>query len=188
MANRWQFYGSYTLAKSTGYGSTERDTEALFGPSDPFNPAADNGITEMDERHQFKSYFVLALPHDVTVASTWSAGSGLAFPVYSETDTNGDGVTNDGLHPDRPVLDGQLLPRFPYHQPAWFMWDFRAAKAMTLAAGVRMQFMLDVVNLLNTDNTYPDPRTQAILGSPNFRVHNRTLGPRFAQVGVRVDF
>jgi hypothetical protein len=188
MANRWQFYASYTLAKSTGTGSTERDTEALFGPSDPFNPGADAGINELDERHQFKSYLVLALPREITLASTWSAGSGLAFPVYSATDLNGDGVTNEGLHPDRPVVDGQLLPRFPYHQPAWFTWDFRAAKEVTLATGLRMQLVLDLFNLLNASNTYPDPRTQAILGSPNFRVHNRTLGPRLAQLGVRIDF
>lgn len=188
MANRWQFYASYTLAKSTGNGSTERDTEALFGPSDPFNPDADAGINELDERHQFKSYLVLALPGEITLASTWSAGSGLAFPVYSPTDLNGDGVVNDGLHPDRPVIDGRLLPRFPYHQPAWAMWDFRAMKGVTLARRTRLQFILDVFNLLNTGNTYADPRTQAILGSPNFRSHNRTLGPRLAQLGLRLDF
>ena len=108
--------------------------------------------------------------------------------MYSSTDVNGDGVANDGLHPDRPVADGQLLPRFPDHQPAWAIWDFRVAKSVTLAAATRLQFMLDVFNLLNTDNTYADPRTQAILGSPNFRLHNRTLGPRLAQLGVRVDF
>jgi hypothetical protein len=188
MSNRWQFYGNYSLAKSTGNGSTERDTEALFGPSDPFNPGVDDGINELDERHQVKSYLVVALPRGLTLASTWSAGSGLAFPVYSATDLNGDGVTNDGLHPDRPAVDGQLLPRFPFHQPAWFMWDFRAAKAVTLAGQARMQFVFDVFNLFNSDNTYADPRTQAILGSPNFRVHNRTLGPRLAQLGVRFDF
>ena len=131
---------------------------------------------------------MLALPRDITLASTWSAGSGLAFPVYSSTDVNGDGVTNDGLHPDRPVVDGQLMPRFPYHQPAWFTWDFRAAKGLTLASRTRLQLILDVFNLLNTDNTYPDPRTQAIVGSPNFRVANRTLGPRLAQLGVRLEF
>jgi hypothetical protein len=188
MSNRWQFYANYTLAKSTGNGSTERDTEALFGPSDPFNPGADEGINELDERHAVKSYLVLALPGDFTVASTWSAGSGVAFPVYSSTDVNGDGVTNEGLHPDRPTVDGQLLPRFPSHQPAWFLWDFRAAKAVTLAGRPRMQLVLDVFNLLNTDNTYADPRTQAILGSPNFRVRNRTLGQRLAQLGIRFDF
>lgn len=188
LANRWQFYGSYTLARNTGNGSTERDTEALFGPSDPFDPGADSGINEMDERHQVRSYLVLALPRDVTLASTWSAGSGLAFPVYSPTDLNGDGVTNDGLHPDRPVVGGELLPRFPYHQPAWATWDVRAAKAVRLARGVHLQFMIDVFNLLNAGNTYADARTQAILGSPNFRVRNRTLGPRFAQLGVRMEF
>ncbi len=76
MSNRWQFYGSYTLAKSMGNGSTERDTEAAFGPSDPFNPGADFGINELDERHQVKSYLVLALPRDITLASTWSGGLG----------------------------------------------------------------------------------------------------------------
>jgi len=188
LTKRWQFYANYTLAKSMGNGSTERDTEPEFGPSDPFNLNADYGINELDERHQVKSYLVLTLPRDVTLASTWSAGSGLAFPVYSATDLNGDGVTNDGFHPDRPVVNGQLLPRFPYHQPAWATWDFRAAKGTTLSPSVRLQFILDVFNLLNADNTYADPRTQAILSSPNFRVRNRTLGPRLAQLGIRLDF
>ncbi len=188
LTKHWQFYANYTLAKSMGNGSTERDTEAKFGPSDPFNLDADDGINELDERHELKSYVVLTLPRDVTLASTWSAGSGLAFPVYSATDLNGDAVTNDGLHPDRPVVNGQLLPRFPFHQPAWATWDFRAAKGATLATGVRVQFVLDVFNLVNADNTYADPRTQAILGSPNFRVRNRTLGPRLAQLGIRLDF
>jgi hypothetical protein len=188
MANRWQFYASYTLAKSTGDGSTERDTEASFGPSDPFNPGADFGITELDERHQLKSYLVLALSRDITLASTWSAGSGLAFPVYSPVDLNGDGVTNDGLHPDRPVVAGETLTRFPYHQPGWFMWDFRVAKGVTLGTQARAHFMVEIFNLLNAGNTYADPRTQSILGSPNFRVPNRTLGPRLAQIGIRFDF
>jgi hypothetical protein len=188
MGHRWQFNGSYTLAKSLGDGSTERDTEALFGPSDPFQPGVDYGINELDERHQLKSYLVLVLPRDVTLASTWSAGSGLAFPVYSPADLNGDGVTNDGLHPDRPVVDGRLLPRFPSHQPGWFMWDFRAAKGVTVANRARMQFVLEIFNLLNAGNTYADQRTQSILGSPNFQVRNRTLGPRLAQLGMRIDF
>ncbi len=186
--NRWQFYVNYTLAKSMGNGSTERDTEAAFGPSDPFNLETDYGINELDQRHQLKSYLVAALPGAFTLTSTWSVGSGLAFPVYSATDLNGDGVVNDGLQPDRPVVDGHLLPRFPYHQPAWATWDARAAKAVTLGAGARLQVFVEVFNLLNAGNTYADPRTQAILGSPNFRVRNRTLGPRLTQLGLRIDF
>ncbi|MBI4265677.1 MAG: TonB-dependent receptor [Acidobacteria bacterium] len=184
----WQFYASYTLAKSEGNGSTERDTEALLGPSDPFNLDADYGINELDERHQLKAYLAVMLPHDVSLAATWSAGSGLAFPVYSPVDVNGDGVTNNGLHPDRPAVDGRLLPRFPYHQPAYVTWDLRVAKGVGLARGGRAQVMLEVFNLLDAANTYADPRTQAILGRPNFRVNNQTLGPRLAQLGVRWEF
>ena len=127
------------------------------------------------------------LPYDIALASTWSAGSGLAFPVYSPTDVNGDGMTNTGLHPDRPVVDGRLLPRFPYHQPGFFTWDFGPRRGSASEAG-RAQLILEVFNLLKNDNTYADPRTQAILGSPNFRVNNQTLGPRLAQLGVRFDF
>ncbi|MFN7918150.1 MAG: TonB-dependent receptor [Vicinamibacterales bacterium] len=188
LKNAVQFYVNYTLAKSLGNGSTERDTEAVFGPANPFDIEADYGINELDQRHQLKSYVVAQLPGDVTLASTWSAGSGLAFPVYSATDINGDGVVNDGLQPDRPVVDGQLLPRFPYHQPAWFTWDARAAKGLSLGARGRLQLFVEVFNVLNSGNTYADARTQAILGSPNFRVPNRTLGARLAQLGVRIDF
>ncbi|MGE4054103.1 MAG: carboxypeptidase regulatory-like domain-containing protein [Vicinamibacterales bacterium] len=188
LRNGWQFYASYTLARSMGNGSTERDTEALLGPSDPFNPGSDYGTNELDERHQLKSYVTVMLPHRITFASTWSAGSGLAFPVYSATDVNGDGVTNDGLHPDRPVVDGRLLPRFPFHQPAYFVWDFRVSKGISLGSSGNAQLMLEVFNLLNNANIYADPRTQAILGTPNFRVNNQTLGPRLAQLGLRFDF
>ena len=48
--------------------------------------------------------------------------------------------------------------------------------------------MVEVFNLLANANKYADPRTQAIFGSPNFRVNNQTLGPRLAQLGVRFDF
>jgi hypothetical protein len=188
MRNRWQFSASYTLAKSLGNGSTERDTEAPFGPSDPFNLDADYGINEIDERHQLRSYLVVTLPGAATVASTWTAGSGLAFPAYSAVDLNGDRALNDGLNPDRPLVDGRPLARFPYHQPAYVTWDLRVAKGLRVPGTGRAQVILEVFNLLNGANRYADPRTQAILGSPNFRVNNRTLGPRLAQLGVRFDF
>jgi hypothetical protein len=187
LGDGWEFYVNYTLAKSIGNGSTERDTEALFGPSDPFNLEADYGINELDQRHQVKAYLTLILPHDVGIASTWSTGSGLAFPVYSAVDLNGDGVTNSGLHPDRPIVDGRPLPRFPYHQPPFFTADLRVTKGIGAGFG-QAQIAFELFNAFNNDNTYADPRTQAIFGSPNFRVNNRTRGPRLAQLGLRIEF
>ncbi len=191
MRQHWQAYASYTLSKSEGNASTERDTESLYGPTDPFNLDADYGLNELDERHQARGYVVVALPGQVTVASTLSAGSGLAFPVYGAVDVNGDRVTNDGLNPDRPIVNGALLARFPEHQPAWLTVDLRVAKGIPLGTGAaagRAQLILEVFNVLNRANLFADPRTQAVLGSPNFRVNNRTLGPRLAQLGLRLDF
>jgi hypothetical protein len=188
LSQSWQFDASYTLSRSKGNASTERDTEALMGPSDPFNLDLDYGINELDQRHTFKAYLHAALPARVTFGSIWTAGSGLAFPVYSPVDINGDGVTNGGLNPDRPVVDARLLPRFPFHQPSWFMSDFRAAKGFGLPGGASYQVVVEVFNLLGTKNTFSDPRTNAIFGQPNFRERNRTLGPRIVQLGMRVDF
>jgi hypothetical protein len=188
LSGGWQLYASYTLSSNKGNASTERDTEALFGPSDPFNLDLDYGYNEMDVRHQFKSYALATLPWQVFVASTWTATSGLAFPVYSAVDVNGDAVRNSGFNPDRPVVDGQLLPRFPSHQSATFNWDLRVSKGFRLRDRATYQFLVEIFNLLNTANVFPDPRTNAVLGTPNFRVPNRTLGPRIAQLGMRIDF
>lgn len=188
LAQGWQFYASYTLSSSKGNASTERDTEALFGPSDPFNLDLDYGRNELDVRHGFKSYVSAALPWGISLASTWTATSGLAFPVYSALDLNGDNVRNGGFNPDRPVVDGRLLPRFPFHQPATFMWDFRAARHLRFGARAEYHLIIEVFNLLNTDNLFSDPRTNAVLGAANFRRLNRTVGPRIAQIGARVEF
>jgi hypothetical protein len=58
---------------------------------------------------------------------------------------------------------------------------------VNLAIG-HAQLIAEVFNVFNAANKYADPRTQAIFGSPNFRVNNQTLGPRLAQLGIRFDF
>ena len=80
------------------------------------------------------------------------------------------------------------MSRFPFHQPSWFMWDFRAAKGFGLPGGTSYQVIAEVFNLLGSKNTFSDPRTNAILGQANFGAQNRTLGPRIVQLGIRVDF
>jgi len=184
----WQFYANYTLAKSTGNGSPERDTEASFGPTDPFNLDMDYGINELDLRHSFKSYLQAELPHEFYIGSTWTATTGLAFAVYNPVDVNGDRATSSGLNSDRPTVGGQLLERFPFHQPGKFLWDLRVGKGFKLGEASTIQPMMEVFNVLNTGNTFADPITNAVFGTPNFRVRNRTLGPRIIQFGLRLDF
>lgn len=186
--HNWQAYASYTLARSKGNESPERDTEAAFGPSDPFNLERDYGTNELDLRHSFKAYLQAALPYRFFFGSTWTAASGLAFAVYNPTDTNGDRATSSGLNPDRPVVNGQLLERFPFHQPGRFVWDLRFGRGFQLGEERRLQPMVEVFNVLNTKNTFADPVTNAIYGTPNFRAKNRTLGPRILQLGIRYDF
>lgn len=188
LSQGWQLDASYTLSQSKGNASTERDTEALMGPSDPFDLDRDYEINELDQRHMVKAYLHATLPAKVTFGSIWVTSSGLAFPVYSAVDINGDGVTNSGLNPDRPAVDGRLLPRFPFHQPSWSMWDLRVTKGIGLPRRAAYQVIVEVFNLLGSKNRFSDPRTNAIWGQANFREQNRTLGPRIVQLGMRADF
>jgi hypothetical protein len=166
MGETVRFDGTYTLASSKGNGSTERDTEAGFGPSDPFDLRADYGINELDVRHAFTSQLVVRLPLDLTLGSIWMANSGVAFPAYAAADINGDGVQNNGMHPDRPVVDGQLLPRFPFRQPPVFTWDLRLARTFSFTGGT-WQAVVDVFNVLDT---------ATLLGCPH------QCGPRLSQL------
>ncbi|MEE8162027.1 MAG: hypothetical protein V3T61_10370, partial [Acidobacteriota bacterium] len=187
-SRNFQFFANYTLSENDGNASTERSTEAAFGPSDPFNLDADYGPNELDVRHAFKSGFLFDLPYGMSVSSTIISDSGIAYPVYNADDVNGDTVTNSGFHPDRPVVNGQLLERFPFHQPSNFVWDLRYTLGFAVSDEARARFLVEVFNLLNNDNTFADTDQGAIFGSENFRENNRTLGPLLVQVGFRFDF
>jgi len=82
--------GVMMVKGSAGLGSTERDTEASFGPSDPSNLEADYGITELDERHQFKSYVVFSLPRDITCRSGPGVRISHATAAATHVDSHGD--------------------------------------------------------------------------------------------------
>ena len=187
-SDRYQFFINYTFSDNKGNGSTERDTETSYGPSDPFNLELDYGTNELDLTHAVKSGFIFDLPGGVSLSSTIVANSGLAYPVFSSTDLNGDRISNAGRHPDRPVSGNELLPRFPFHQPSNFTWDFRFAKRFSFSDSASASFIAEVFNLFNNENTFADAGQGAVLGSANFRVNNRTLGPRLAQLGLRLDF
>jgi Carboxypeptidase regulatory-like domain/TonB dependent receptor len=160
-SNRYQLFGSYTWSRNYSNDSSERDTDTFFGTQDPFNINIDYGRNGLDITHQVKSGVVVELPWGVNWSSNFIYHSGLAYPAYSSTDLNGDGVVNQFSFNDRPLLQQggklSLLTRYPARQPDFFTWDMRVTKDIKLSERYQVRLSADVYNLTNRDNLYSNP-------------------------------
>jgi len=167
-ANHFQFFANYTWSRNYSNDSSERDTDTFFGAQDPFNINIDYGRNGLDITHQFKSGIVVDLPYQFTISSNFIAHSGLAYPAYSTSDINGDGVVNQFSNNDRPVVQlgsGSpfLLTRYPGRQPDFFTWDMRIAKEIKLGERYQFRFSADLYNLTNRGNLYSNPDNSAFV-------------------------
>jgi hypothetical protein len=210
-----QFGVNYLWSKNEDNVSNDRDTDAYFSPSDPFNLDADFGRGQLDITHQFTSYAVFDLPHGFQFATTTRARSGTAFPVFSgfcggDSDFNGDGACSGvgAYNPDRPASGSTLLPRYSERQPSFFTWDVRVGKEFRLGEKHRIRATFEVFNLVNRDNFFSDPisggsSSNAIpffdgdgitngvfvpAANATFKQLDRTDSPINAQIGIKYTF
>ena len=170
-AQHYQFFANYTWSRNFSNASSERDTETFFGPQDPFNLNVDYGRSGLDITHSFKSGIVADLPWGFTWSTNIIAHSGIAYPAYLNTDTNGDGVINQFSFNDRPVVQsgsglGYLLPDYPGRQPNFFNWDMRISKDLKINERYSVRFAADFFNVTNAGNLYSDPDTTGFV-APN---------------------
>ncbi len=167
-SKRYQFFANYTWSQNRDNASSERDTDSLFGPQDPFNIELDYGRSGLDITHQFKSAFVIQVPYGFTLSTSAIAHSGLAYPAYDTVDVNGDGVSNQGFGNDRPTVgtgpSAFLLPRYPARQPSFFALDFRVNKEFKFAERYRVELLAEFFNLFNRDNLFSNPNISALVG------------------------
>jgi hypothetical protein len=158
-ADGYQFFVNYSWSENKDNASSERDTDSFFGPQDPRNIDIDFGRNALDIPNQLKISGTKELPKGFMVSGLMIARDGIPFPAYSDTDTNGDGVANNGFNNDRPVVNGQyLLGRYPARQPSFFQVDMRLSKAFDLPNERSVELILDVFNILDTENKYSNPQ------------------------------
>ena len=172
----------YTRSWNYSFDDVERGFTGL-AYADVNNIRSEYNYSNIDEPHQFRGTVNYLLPLGFEFNSTMKFTAGRPFTARAgTTDLNGDGQTND-----RPIVDGVMFKRNSFRNSGFRDVALRVQKNVTVPSGV-LSVSLEVFNLLKNANEYADPRTQAILSSPNFRVNNQTLGPRLAQLGVRLDF
>ncbi len=164
-SHRTQFQVNYTLSYNDDNASADRDTDAFFAPSDPFNfLELDMGRSQLDIRHQFRAFSYFLLPGDIELSNIFTARSGRAFPAYRgfcafPTSGYQDGLqcSNFFLSSIRPGLDdgSGVLPRFPFRNSNFFQWDLRVGREFPLGPeGVGLRVTFEVFNLLDTDNSF----------------------------------
>jgi hypothetical protein len=169
-SNHFQVFANYIWSENKDNGASERDTDTYFGQQDPFNINLDYGRNGLDIKHQFKAAGVYELPKGFAVSSSFIAHTGVPYPLYIDTDVNGDGVANSGYshNNDRPTLtlgNGKtvLLDRYPFNQPGFAEWDARLQKDFALGERYRVQLSGDFYNLTNRANVYSNPDTSATI-------------------------
>jgi hypothetical protein len=169
-SNHFQLFANYIWSQNKDNGASERDTDTYFGQQDPLNISLDYGRNGLDIKHQFKLGGVYELPLGFAASATVIAHTGVPFPLYVNTDINGDGVANSGFshNNDRPSLmlpNGHaiLVGRYPYNQPGFAELDARIQKDFKLSDRYHVLLSGDFYNLTNRSNVYSNPDTNATL-------------------------
>ncbi|MCI0403936.1 MAG: carboxypeptidase regulatory-like domain-containing protein [Acidobacteria bacterium] len=179
-SNRYQFNVNYTWSKNDDNATTDRDTDAFFPPSDPFNLDLDYGRSQLDISHQFRAFAYFLLPAKVEFSTIFNARSGRAFPVYrgfcagpdplnpfpNANYTDGFQCANFFLDQIRPAATGGgVVERFPFRNAGFFNWDVRFGRAWALGSErVKLRTTLELFNLTNRDNSFSNTTGFSING------------------------
>lgn len=164
-AKNYQFQVNYTLSFNRDNATTDRDTDAFFGPSDPFNLELDYGTSQLDIRNQFRAFASFTLPAKIELSTIFNARTGRAFPVYggfcvppfpNAEFTDGFQCANFFLSQIRPAATaGGVVERFPFRNHGFFNWDVRVGRTFNLGSErVRLRPSLEIFNLTNRNNAF----------------------------------
>lgn len=207
-AGRTQFLASYVLSKAEDVSS---DFQTSFIPQnngqgrDPnnrkglpvgFDPRAERGPSQQDQRHRFVFSGWYEAPAGIQLSGIMNIGSGVPFNIVAGTDLNGDG--DGGNFPsDRarrtPGDPVSALSRNSGRLPAEASVDVRVSRRFRLGGRVAVEPIVEVFNLFNRA-TFTDINNVIGVGAfpsaplPTYGQFLRAAPPRQAQVAARVLF
>jgi hypothetical protein len=158
---RSQLTINYTLAKS-------RDDGSRFDPFqptpvlDPSHSQLDAAFSDFDIRHSLNVSAVFNLPKGFKANPILLARSGAPYNPIIGFDTQNDGLDFN----DRAIVNGRVLPRNIFRQPALATLDWRLVKDFTLKGeGHHLDLFLDVFNLTGVSNLNFGPSGLSLFGS-----------------------
>jgi hypothetical protein len=162
VSHNYQFGANYTVSKNDDNATSDRDTDAFLPPSDPFNFLnLDYGRSQLDIRHQFSTYAYILLPFKIEFGTFISARSGRAYPAYGGFCPGASNGYQDGfqcatffISAVRPVVNGALLPRYPFRNSGFAQWDVRLGREFPVYERLHLRFTAEAFNLTNRNNAF----------------------------------
>ncbi|MGZ9046279.1 MAG: outer membrane beta-barrel protein [Telluria sp.] len=188
--DNWQAAASYTYNEAKG--NTNSDSNADFqGDWVALDPRAPNayGPQPGNIKHQVKSYGSYFFNNGLEVSGVFNWNSGV---LYSRTQLISgrnlpmmdDAYTNGG------VVDTWITPGSVGSQtgPAFYTLDVRLKYAYKFGAGHKVEFFLDMFNLLDKQSPTSEMPLVAGNGTYKFGQANDWVEPRRMYVGARYSF
>lgn len=207
-AGRTQFVASYVLSKAEDVSSDfqssflpqnngqGRDLNDRNGLPVGFDPQAERGPSQQDQRHRFVFSGWYEAPAGIQLSGIVNIGSGVPFSILAGTDLNGDG--DGGNFPsDRarqtPGAPASALSRNSGRLPTEASVDVRVSRRFSLGGNVSVEPIFEVFNLSNRANFTDINNVFGVGAYPNAPLSTygrflRAAPPRQAQLAARILF
>ena len=194
MAQHVQMQTNYAWALNMDDDSNEhlfRRETAL----NPFDLAAEWSYAKNDVRHNLNFNALAELPGGFMTGAILFARTGTPYTPIIGFDTQND--AND--ENDRAIVDGQVVGRNMFRQPAFFDLDLRLMKGFRFGAAREIELIAEMFNVTRARNLSFGPDGVSPSGTPAQPVATAGLplfapstarfgGPRQVQLGLRLVF
>jgi hypothetical protein len=197
-ANKFQLNAHYTLSKAQAwFGQTGDFGNVAQNQFNKFDPLADFGPTDADERHRFVVSGIFDLKWGFQVAPIFQMASSRPWSVFPDCvcDTNKDGVVLE----DRQSRDGNdqhHLPPNTMRGDSFSQLNVRVSKFFQWGERYKLGLFFEAFNVFNTANFGRE--FQNVTGEPDFGKPINFFGatgfseplgiPFQAQLGARFSF
>jgi hypothetical protein len=161
----------------------------------PFDLGSEWAYSKNDVRHNVNLNALADLPGGFMAGAIMFARTGMPYTPIIGFDTQND--ANDDN--DRAIIDGHVVGRNSFRQPAFFDLDVRVMKALRFGNGNSLELIAEAFNVTRASNLNFGPDAVAVYGSPTQPANAagkplfapstaRFGGPRQLQFGVRMVF
>ena len=197
-SNKYQLNAHYTLSRGVAwFGQTGDFGNVAQNQFFKFDPAADFGPTDADERHRFVISGIFDLPYGFQVAPIFQMASPRNWSVFPSCvcDINKDGVTLE----NREAVAGNdqhSLPPNSMKGDSFSQLNLRVSKFFNFGEQRKLGLFFEAFNVFNTGNFGRE--FQNVTGEPDFGKPINFFGatgfseplgiPFQAQVGARFTF
>jgi hypothetical protein len=198
-SNKFQLNAHYTLAKAVAwFGQTGDFGNQPQNVFNKFDPDANFGPTDADERHRFVLSGIFDLPWGFQVAPVFQMASARPYSIFPNCGITCD-INRDGVAADRETRDGNdqnNLPPNTARGDKFSQLNVRVSKFFGFRERVKLGLFFEAFNVFNTANfgrEYQNVTDQPDFGRPlNFfgaTGFSEPLGIPFqAQLGARLSF